>query len=59
LLLVPKCPDDDRGCLQELATTRERAGDVTVVEVGTLDDALEALAEHGGDPVDTENVDVG
>lgn len=32
--------------------TRARSGDVEVLEVATLQDALDALAERGGDPLD-------
>lgn len=45
VFLVPSntAPDD-------LAQVRDRAGDVEVIEVGTLDEAVEALVELGGDP---------
>jgi PDZ domain-containing protein len=43
LLLVP---------VTELAEAREHAGDLAVEGVSTLDDALAALARHGGESRD-------
>jgi PDZ domain-containing protein len=55
LLLVPECvsggPDAVRSCQRENAAARERARGVEIVEVGNVDDALEALQANGGDPV--------
>jgi PDZ domain-containing protein len=54
LFLVPKCTDT-RGremCEADLRRVKERAGDdVDVIPVATLDEALRALEDAGGDPL--------
>jgi PDZ domain-containing protein len=55
LFLVPECGGDDATrraeCERDLDRARERAGDLSVVPVGTLDEALRALERAGGDPL--------
>jgi Lon-like protease len=53
LFLVPKCVDRESraACRRDLRRARERAGDIPVVPVATLDEALRALRDAGGDPV--------
>lgn len=55
LFLVPACPDDDSSdaaCEKDLDRAKDRAGGkLRVVPVATLEDALDALEEAGGDPV--------
>lgn len=56
LFLVPECASDDADARADCETSVEAArdrvgGDVPVVEVGTLADALAALVGAGGDPV--------
>jgi PDZ domain-containing protein len=54
LFIVPACtnPDIKRACEKELKSAKNRAGDMRVVPVATFDQALAALREAGGDPVD-------
>jgi Lon-like protease len=47
VFLVPSTTESE-----DLERVRNRAGDVQVIEVATLDDAVEALVELGGDPPD-------
>jgi PDZ domain-containing protein len=58
LFLVPKCDDTDAtakaSCEHDLARARKRAGDLPVVPVGSIDEALTALRKAGGDPVPVE-----
>jgi PDZ domain-containing protein len=57
LFLVPKCspdlePDALQVCQSEIQQAADHAGkDVTVVPVGTFDEAVAALRDAGGDPV--------
>jgi PDZ domain-containing protein len=53
LFIVPKCTERQlrAECLRDLRRARERAGDIPVVPVATLDEALRALRDAGGDPV--------
>lgn len=55
LFLVPKCgdPSPQSACSRDLVDAKKRAGDVDVVPVGTLDEAIAALEAAGGDPVTT------
>jgi PDZ domain-containing protein len=52
LFLVPKCgdPSPESGCSRDLEQAKKRAGDIEVVPVGTLDEAVAALEAAGGDP---------
>jgi PDZ domain-containing protein len=53
LFLVPACPEGDNPCHDELARAIDRAGDdLPVIPVATLDEALAALEEHGGEPLE-------
>ena len=54
LFIVPACTRDDikAECEAELDKVQERAGDLRVVPVATFDEALVALRDAGGDPVD-------
>jgi PDZ domain-containing protein len=50
LMLVPACPKPlERTC--EAVPARQHAGDMRVVIVKTIDDALKALERAGGDPI--------
>jgi PDZ domain-containing protein len=55
LFLVPKCTDENatakRECEHDLARARDRAGDLPVVPVASLDEALRALQKAGGTPI--------
>jgi PDZ domain-containing protein len=56
VFLVPKCVNEatKAGCEADLERVRDRAGDsVDVIPVATLDEALRALRDAGGDPVPT------
>jgi PDZ domain-containing protein len=56
LFIVPKCTDSDAtlraGCEHDLARAKKRAGNLKVVPVATLAQALRALKNVGGDPVE-------
>lgn len=59
LFLVPKCtdPSDRSSCEKDLQRARERAGaHVKVVPVATVADALHALEQAGGAPVDVHAI---
>jgi PDZ domain-containing protein len=55
LFIVPKCIDTDlrlrQGCLADLARARKRVGDMPVIPVSNLTEALDALRKAGGAPV--------
>jgi Lon-like protease len=53
LFIVPKCSlrEGRADCQDQLARARERAGDTPVVPVENLDEALRALRNAGGAPV--------
>jgi Lon-like protease len=55
LFLVPKCADPapESVCSRDLVQAKKRAGDIDVVPVGTLDDAVAALEGAGGQPLTT------
>jgi Lon-like protease len=54
LFIVPKCVDTDAklraGCLADLARAKKRVGDMPVVPVANLSQALAALRKIGGEP---------
>ena len=54
LFLVPECHDGPYKdeCVSDLERARRRAGEMQVVEVATVDEALEALDAAGGEPVE-------
>jgi PDZ domain-containing protein len=53
LFIVPKCTDPNgrQGCLADLARARKRVGDMPVIPVSNLTEALDALRKAGGAPV--------
>jgi len=53
LFLVPACPEGTyhADCEQNLDRARDRAGDMEVEEVATIDEALQALESIGGAPL--------
>jgi PDZ domain-containing protein len=55
LFIVPKCVlpngQPDTACEAELKVAQKRAGNIPLVPVGSLDDALRVLRNAGGDPV--------
>jgi PDZ domain-containing protein len=53
LFLVPKCTREElkAACEKDLQHAKDRAGDLAVVPVATLAEAVRALDAHGGDPV--------
>jgi Lon-like protease len=56
LFLVPACTRADikTACEKELKSAEKRAGDLRVVPVATFDQALAALRDAGGDPVNVK-----
>jgi Lon-like protease len=54
LFIVPKCtePTLRTECQRDLDRARKRAGDTPVVAVANLDEALRALRQAGGEPVE-------
>jgi PDZ domain-containing protein len=53
LFIVPKCTDPNgrQNCLADLSRARKRVGDMPVIPVSNLDEALAALRTAGGAPV--------
>lgn len=53
LFIVPACTDEAilEGCRDDLARAQDRAGDLEIVPVASLDEALRALESAGGDPL--------
>jgi PDZ domain-containing protein len=53
LFIAPACTTREllESCRRDLARAVDRAGDMPVVPVATLDDALRALEDAGGDPL--------
>lgn len=53
LFVVPACSNEAirASCEEDLARARDRAGDLEIVPVATLDEALRALEAAGGDPL--------
>jgi len=57
LFLVPKCgPDSSPSCETDLEGARSRAKGLRIVPVATLDEALAALEDAGGDPLEPAEV---
>jgi PDZ domain-containing protein len=54
LFLVPACTraETEPSCEEDLRNAKERAGDLEVVPVATFDEALAALEDAGGEPVE-------
>ncbi|MGQ0824603.1 MAG: YlbL family protein [Actinomycetota bacterium] len=54
IFIVPACAEGpgQNICAEELERAIDRAGDMPLVPVATLEDALTALTDNGGEPVD-------